>query len=124
MRGLDTNVLVAWILGASDDKRALEGGPFRVSFVALVELVWVFGKVYKQSRAEIEAIIATLLQTEGNHFENDEIVIQSLRDFGNGSADFADYLLMHDGAFAGCETTLTFDKRAARHPGFTLLTGG
>jgi predicted nucleic-acid-binding protein len=91
-----------------------------MSYVALAELVWVFDRVYKRSRAEIARTVEILLQTDGIQFENDTVVAQSLSDFRAGSADFADYLLMHDGKAAGCETTLTFDRKAARHPGFTL----
>jgi predicted nucleic-acid-binding protein len=38
-----------------------------------------------------------------------------------GPADFADYLIARDDEAAGCETTLTLDRKAARHPLFTLL---
>ncbi|HEY9568643.1 MAG TPA: hypothetical protein VIR38_11170 [Thalassobaculum sp.] len=38
-----------------------------------------------------------------------------------GTAGFADALIAAVGARAGCVTTVTFDRRASRLPGFTLL---
>jgi len=42
--------------------------------------------------------------------------------FASGSADFADYLIAALDREAGCETTLTFDKTAAKIRGFSLLS--
>lgn len=45
----------------------------------------------------------------------------ALRAFQSGEADFADYLIGAINAESGCETTFTFDKRAARSDWHTLL---
>jgi len=121
MTGLDTKVLVAWLLAAPGMSDVPFKGPYRVSHVVLAELVWVFDRIYNYSRGDIAALIEELLQTEGIDFTNEEIVIASLDAYRSGAADFADYLLMFDGQFSGCKTTLTFDKKAGRHAGFTLL---
>jgi predicted nucleic-acid-binding protein len=121
MRGLDTNVIVAWLLGSLDEDALPAGGRFWVSLIALAELVWVFESVYDRSKAEIAETIATLLAAGNIEFEGEETVKRSLKDFEEGPADFADYLLMNDGLASGCETTLTYDRKAGRHPGFTLL---
>jgi predicted nucleic-acid-binding protein len=121
VKGLDTNVLVAWLLGAPESRSLMDDAPFQVSYMALAELVWVFGRVYGRSRTDVAALVELLLHTDGIRFESDEVVAQSLADFRDGRADFADYLLMQDGLFAGCDATLTFDRKAARHPGFSLL---
>jgi AbrB family looped-hinge helix DNA binding protein len=41
--------------------------------------------------------------------------------FQSGEADFADHLIGAINAESGCETTFTFDKRAARSDWHTLL---
>lgn len=124
MKGLDTNVLVAWILSNADAPKLPDKGPFRVSYVALAELIWVFDKVYRRSRSEIAALVAMLLKTEGVDFESAATVKAALDDFLEGPADFADYLLMREGEASGCETTLTYDRKAGRNGGFTLLKVG
>jgi len=49
-----------------------------------------------------------------------EQVVQALRVYKTGSADFADCLLER-GASAGCERTMTFDACAAKSAGMTLI---
>jgi predicted nucleic-acid-binding protein len=44
----------------------------------------------------------------------------ALEDFGKG-LDFADALLGRVNRRLGCEYTATFDRKAARHPGFRRL---
>jgi predicted nucleic-acid-binding protein len=121
VKGLDTNVIVAWLLDSSGKDTLPIGERFWVSLVAVAELVWVFDSVYRRSKAETADIVAKLLAAGNIEFESEEVVKRSLEDFRNGSADFADYLLMNDGLSSGCTTTLTYDQKAGRHPGFTLL---
>lgn len=117
MTGLDTNVLVAWIY---DD---LEGDlpgtpPYRISLVVLAELAWVLRT--KRRRVEIAEIIALLLASKELRVASRATVEAALTDYVSGKADFADYLIAHDNSGDGCTMTLTFDRVAARHPGFRL----
>jgi predicted nucleic-acid-binding protein len=48
-------------------------------------------------------------------------VAAALQSFETGGAGFTDHLIAALNRSAGCSTTLTFDKSAARSPEFTLL---
>ena len=121
MIGLDTNVLLAWVL--EDQPSQLPGeGPFRVNHIVLAELVWILRSTFKSRRDDITKIVTEILETKELCFSGKEIIRAALDDFINGKADFPDYMLMREHMAVGCETTLTFDKKAARHEGFTLLT--
>jgi predicted nucleic-acid-binding protein len=121
MTGLDTNVLLAWLLRGQTPPN-LPDGPYRISLVVLAELVWVLDRQFKQARRELTDTVEFLLRTSSVHFDDERVVVQALHDFREGNADFADFLLMRDNESAGCTTTLTLDKKAARHRGFTLVS--
>jgi predicted nucleic-acid-binding protein len=117
--GLDTNVLLGWLLNRRS--KLPGGGPFRISLIVLVELVWVLQSQFRNSRSEIASIIETLLQIPDVDVAGRDAVKAALDDFRDGGADFADYLIGHDNALSGCETTWTYDRKAGRNPRFTLL---
>ena len=45
----------------------------------------------------------------------------ALKSYRAGQGDFADAVIGRDNRSAGCETTYTFDRKAARLAEFTLL---
>jgi predicted nucleic-acid-binding protein len=53
--------------------------------------------------------------------ENVEIAWKALRIFEVGNADFSDALIAQANIGDGCEYTVTFDKQAAKLPGFDSL---
>ncbi len=120
MKGLDTNVLLAWLL-RGQERRLPEDTEYRISLVVLAELVWVLKSIFKRSRSEIAGILEQLIQASDLVIDRAAVVELALADFKAGSADFFDYLLARDNERAGCETTYTLDGKAACHPAFTLL---
>lgn len=48
--------------------------------------------------------------------------MKALRVFYRGSADFADCLIESTASSAGCEKAVTFDVRAAKSAGMTLIS--
>ncbi len=130
MIGLDTNVLVRYIM--QDDARqspqanrlieALTAeAPGFVSLVTLVELGWVLASSYGLGRAQLVESMEALLRTRELVVEQAEVVWKSVRAFQGSAADFADCLIERLGASAGCERTMTFDRGAARHCGMVLV---
>ncbi len=120
MTGLDTNVLLAWLLDGQ--ARALTGGPrYRVSHVVLAEIAWVLATTFKRPRNQIAAVISGLADAADVVIDREAVVRAALADYRAGSADFADHLIARENEAAGCDTTLTLDRKAARHPAFTLL---
>jgi predicted nucleic-acid-binding protein len=121
--GLDTNVLVRYI--AQDDPRQTakavhliedecsEAQPGFVTAVALAELVWVLEECYRSAKAEIVAVLQSILRTRQLVVEEAETVWKAVRLFEASRADFADCLIDRIGAVHECEYTATFDKAAA-----------
>ena len=118
MTGLDTNVLLDWVLGRSVED--LPGTPpYRVSLIVLAELVWVLGTM-NRPRAEIGSVVGLLLASRELSVAARETVEAALADYATGRADFADYLIAWENVSGGCSTTWTRDRKAARHPRFRL----
>lgn len=131
MRGIDTNVLVRFIV--QDDKaqgalarklienRCSAERPAHLPLIVLCELAWVLDSAYGYSRDEIATTLRQVLMTDCFDIEEHALAWQALRDFGDGRADYADYLIARLNRQRGCDTTFTFDKKASAHPAFTLL---
>ncbi len=65
--------------------------------------------------------IRQLLNTSELSIENPDQAWAALRDFEQGKADYADYLIAHKNKQAGCLSTITFDKKASKHRFFQTL---
>lgn len=130
MIGIDTNVLVRYIMqdDAKQSPKATEimealtpDAPGFVSLVSIVELAWVLGGSYDLTRQQIGQVLDALLRAKEVVVDRAEDVMKALRNFDRGQADFADCLIYSVSASAGCEKTLTFDVRAAKNVGMTLI---
>lgn len=131
MIGLDTNVLVRYIVrddpaqtALADhciDHRCSREQPGYVSHLVLAELYWVLSSGYGYPRQMLGEVLTTLLSSEEVKIQDAPLVRTALGDFSAGAADFADCLigLLHQRA--ECETTVTFDKKATRLPTHRLL---
>ena len=132
MIGLDTNVLVRYIVQDDPEQaaavaRLIEGqctaqSPGYVSVPVLVELVWVLTTAYHYERAVVILVIRQILRTAEFVVEDRDTVWAALREFESGAADFADYVIAHRNHARGCTRTYTFDLRAARGNHFALVT--
>ena len=128
MIGLDTNILVRYL--AQDDpvqsakateiieERLSEDEPGFISLVTIAEAVWVLDRLYDQSPQEIAQLIERMLQSDTLSFQNEQEVFTAMVTLKAGRSSFADALIGALGTWAGCSSTLTFDKRAARLAGF------
>lgn len=131
MIGLDTNVLVRYIVRDDPVQTALadhciehacsRGQPGYVSHLVLAELMWVLGRGYGYPRGMLADVLGTLLSSEELKLQEAPLVRAALGDFSAGVADFADCLIGILHQRAECETTVTFDKKAARLPTHRLL---
>ena len=131
MKGVDTNVLVRYITrddpgqerAASrflDSARA-RSEPVFVNVIVLCELVWVLGRSYEYSRAEVAAVIGQVLTTEQIVVEDADLAWLALSDFKASKADFADCLIGRKNLRLGCDATVTFDGRLKGLAGFAAL---
>jgi predicted nucleic-acid-binding protein len=131
MIGLDTNILIRYL--TQDDpvqsakateileRRLTPKNPGFVSVVAMVEAVWVLDRACDLTAQEIAAAVERMLQVEVLAIENEQEVFTAMVALKQGHGSFSDTLIAELGAQAGCALTLTFDQKAARHPGFELV---
>jgi predicted nucleic-acid-binding protein len=130
MTGLDTNVIVRYIM--QDDpgqsrlatvliEKLTEESPGFLSLVCLTELVWVLESAYDLARHQVVEVLSTLIAIDVLKIERLSVVAAAVRNFKHGTADFADCLIERSSASAGCEQTVTFDRSAARTANMMLI---
>lgn len=132
MTGLHTNVIVRYV--AQDDARQSAAAtrlmektlsvenPGFVSLVTLCEVAWVLADCYGADRRRICSVLQALLETRQIVVESAELAWRALRSWEGSGADFSDALIGEVALGSGASRVLTFDKAAARLPGFALLS--
>ena len=130
MIGIDTNVLVRYIVQDDEQQAAIATKsieacsvetPGWISAIVLCETVWVLSRAYGYEKVTIQAVLQRIFLAAELVVEQQEQGCSALRDFARGHADFSDYLIAHMNQAAGCEYTITFDKKASDHRLFRLL---
>jgi predicted nucleic-acid-binding protein len=128
--GLDTNVLVRYL--AQDDpvqspratriveRQLTEERPGFISLVTIAETVWVLDRAYGMSASEIARAVERTLQADTLLVQNEQEVFTAMIFLRTGAGSFSDALIGTLGSWAGCSSTLTFDRRAARLKDFEL----
>ena len=130
MIGIDTNVLVRHV--SHDDQVQAEiaerflstltrEDPGFVSLATLLEVVWTLNRTYKLELGSISRFIHGLLTSEQIIVQAPDVVRRALDHALDTPGGFADAVIGLLGIDAGCDYTVTFDKRAARLPGMKLL---
>ncbi len=130
MIGLDTNVLVRYIM-QDDPKQSPKASaliesldadnPGFITLVSIVELYWVLTFSYGLTGQQVKQVLEALLRTKQIIVDRADQVLRALRVFDDGKADFADCLIERTAAAAGCGQTMTFDVGATKHAGMTLI---
>lgn len=129
MIGLDTNVVVRYLAQDDPDQSAAasalideltETDPGYLSLVTVVELYWVLRRAYKVSADRCAELLGGLLDSRELRVDRDGVVRAALNATRHGS-DFADAVIAELGRAAGCEHTVTFDRRAAQDGAMRLL---
>jgi predicted nucleic-acid-binding protein len=124
MKGIDTNVLVRYIL-QDDHKQSQQATYFIeqtcsneellfINSIVLCEFVWVLETAYKYAKKDIAYALEQILKTRHFHIHEPEILWRSLDGYRNEGADFADHYIANLNVHNGCEYTVTFDKSAGQ----------
>ena len=131
MKALDTNVLVRYLVQDEAKQAAIatryiernctEDSPCFIGQITLCELVWVLESNYDQNRVSIANVIEQLLQVGQLEVMEPSVVWKALNDYKSSNADFPDHLMARVNESAGCDSTVTFDKKASKQPAFELL---
>lgn len=131
MIGLDTNVLVRYIV--QDDpvqaaaattlieSRCTEESPGFVSQLVLAEIFWVLARGYGYPKPLLVQVFNKLMGAAELEIEDLTNARAALRMYESGPAGLADLLIAQRARSAGCETTFTFDRNAAKSSLCTLI---
>lgn len=130
MTGLDTNVLVRYIMQDDVAQAAVATAllesltaesPGYVTQVVMVELFWVLTSAYRLTRGQAAQALELLLQSRELRFERGDELKVALRTYKQSSADFPDCLIAQVASAEGCVRVMTFDRNAAKVAGMELL---
>ena len=132
MIGLDTNVLVRYVL--RDDEQQAEAVDnliekcfaehilIAISLLTIQESEWVLRACAKIDKPQIIALFKTLLESADVLIETEDILEEALLHFENSNADFSDCLMVAKYRHIACDYMVTFDSKAAKIEGAFLLT--
>ena len=130
MIGLDTNVLVRFLVGDDREQYAQSTEVMknltteRPGFICrevTMELVWVLERAYKFERAQIAMAVDRLLEAQELVIEAAEQVAIAINRYKAGGAGFADQIVGLAGRANGCTHTVTFDRKASALPDMRLV---
>ena len=132
MKALDTNILVRFLV--NDDKPQAEKvyrvfreaeknrTVFFVPAPVVLELLWVLESAYAVSRNDLLDALEQLLLLPVIEFDCQPVIRAFVSDARRSRCDLSDLFIAHYSTMSGSsETVLTFDKKAARSPLFTML---
>jgi predicted nucleic-acid-binding protein len=132
MIGIDTNVLLRWLLYPEDGdigsspaeidlvERTISAkdAEFFVNAIVVAETTWILEQKLKLPRAGICDVVDRLLYSVNITVGDSATVNEARQVYGTANIGFADCLIAQMNSRAGCSYTLTLDKKAGRHAGF------
>lgn len=134
MIGVDTNVLLRWLIDAEmvsddapDQTRLVEdlilksGEQFFVNHIVIAETIWVLRNKVGQKKSVIREVVERILHSANVVVLDSDTVSSALNIFLNYPGDFSDHLIGEVNRQNGCRTTMTFDKAASKSPNFSEL---
>jgi len=131
MKALDTNVLVRFLV-KDDEQQAKtvyrlfkqaesKAEAFFIPILVVLETVWVLEAVYETTRQEILDSIDELLLMPILEFEAQSVIRSFISSARENKTDLSDLLIAHYAKYSGCDSVITFDKRASKLGLFELL---
>ncbi|MDD4273751.1 MAG: PIN domain-containing protein [Desulfobacter postgatei] len=131
MKGIDTNILVRFLVGDDHDQAKIVYNLFKevelnknelfVPLLVVLELLWVLESAYNIERNNIIDSISDLILMPILKFEHLEAVQKFIIAAKNSKYDLSDLLIAHTASSYGCETVFTFDKKASKYSLFELI---
>jgi predicted nucleic-acid-binding protein len=132
MIGLDTNILLRYLrqddpvqsprINQIFEQQLSVENPGFVSLATTLELVWVLRSRMKLTPTEIASDLLKILTRKILDVQNWQQVYEAVCALEDGTGEFEDALIGALDSWAGCSTTLTFDRKAARLPYFQQLS--
>src|SRR4030042_3592638 len=119
MKGMDTNVLVRYLVRDDKEQAAkasayiqkviASGEDCFINHIVLCELIWVLESAYGYKKREITTVLEKILMTKQFEIELKDTVRQAVNEYASGNGDLADYLTGMINHLNGCDITATFD---------------
>ncbi len=130
MTGIDTNILARFLVGDDEQQAKQVYNIFKkaesnkkelfVPLLVILELIWVLESAYEVSREDILDSVSDLLLMPILKFEHQSALQLFTQAAPGNTYDLADLLIAYCAKEQGCETVLTFDKKAAKFNLFEL----
>ena len=131
MNALDTNTLVRLVVGddPQQGRRVLtamrqaerESAKFCVTNLVVMEMIWVLGSIYRLSREAILEGFDRMSDMKVIAFESPALIRNFIIEGRSSDMDLSDLLIGLQAQSIGCETVLTFDRKASQSPLFSAL---
>ena len=132
MYGLDTNVLIRYLLRddpvqAEQARTTIEsavqsGEPVVISLLTMLESEWVLRSCASLDKRAVISTFRMLLETRDIRIDQEETLEEALYLYENNNTDFADCIMAARYARLGCSAMLTFDKKASQLPGVVAIS--
>jgi predicted nucleic-acid-binding protein len=131
MKALDTNILVRFLV--KDDERQsravynafkdaeAESKFYWVPLPVVFEIIWVLDSAYGISRREILDSLSEMLSMPILRFEAQAAIQRFIVLAQNTPIELSDVLIACAATASGCESILTFDKKASKFKPFELV---
>lgn len=131
MIAVDTNVLARLFVTDNAQQHAAAvrffsarstSDPAFVSLVVQAELVWLLVQTLKFPHERVRSVLEGMLSSADFVVEQADVLESALDMMVAKQVDLADFLIAGMSRNMGCASTVTFDRKAARHvPGMELL---
>ena len=131
MKAIDTNILIRFLIGDDEPQAKKVYSIFKnaesekieifVPLLVVLEMIWVLESVYEISRREILETIGDLLLMPVLKFDQQSAVQQLVHSAQGNKYDLSDLLIANSAKINGCESVITFDKKASKFKLFELL---
>ena len=132
MYGLDTNVLIRYLLRddpvqaeqarATIESAVQSGEPVVICLLTMLESEWVLRTCASLDKRAVISTFRMLLETRDIRIEQEETLEEALYLYENNNTDFADCIMAARYARLGCPAMLTFDKKASQLPGVVAIS--
>ncbi|MFC1852689.1 PIN domain-containing protein [candidate division CSSED10-310 bacterium] len=133
MKALNTNILIRFLVKDDEQQAQVVYNTFKeaekskdvyfIPAVVLLETIWVLESVYNVARKEILDAIENLLLLPILSVDGQPAVRAFITSARKNRIDITDVLIACFAHYSGCESVLTFDKKAARFELFDLISG-
>lgn len=132
MNALDTNTLIRFLVKDNEKQAKIvkkilsdaekSGKSFFVTSPVILEVIWVLSSAYDFTREEIIWALENLLILPVLIFQNHERLVDLCQIAKKFNINLSDLYIGLTALDSRCDSTLTFNKKAAKSKLFTLLS--